>query len=352
MKSKVLRNLLRALLYAAGAGAGSVVAFLYVQVHNMTSEGPLELWVLILLYASLGALGMFAAHLLAPRFVSWWNESMLTVEKRLESLTTPQLVSMGLWLLGGLLIASLLTQILHFLGDSMFTMAVSAILYVVLGVLGLTIGVRRAEDMAALMAQGHIHRKNAAPVKLLDASILMDGRLVPLMRTGVIDGEICTADYILAELTEMASSPEHGKCLRGQRALDAAKAIGLQTLQTEGPAPIETDVALMSLCQEKAATLLTADALMHRAARVAGVKAVNLNDLAMALRSITAAGDVLSVRLTKEGKEPGQGVGYLEDGTMLVVEGGADRIGRTVQVTITSVLQTSAGRMAFAKVSE
>ncbi len=352
MRSKVLRNLLRALLYAAGAGAGSVAAFLYVQVHDLTSDAPLELWVLILLYVLLGALGMLAAHLLSPRFVSWWNETMLAIETRLESLTTTQLVSMGVWLLGGLLIASLITQILHFLGESMFTMAVSAILYVVLGVLGLSIGARRAEDMASLMAQGRVRKGGKAGMKLLDASILMDGRLVPLMRTGVIDGDVCTADYILAELTEMASSPDHGKRLQGQRALDAAKAIGLQALQTEGPAPVETDVALMALCQEKAATLLTADALMHKAARVAGVKAVNLNDLAMALRSVTAAGDVLSVRLTREGREPGQGVGYLEDGAMLVVEGGADRIGRTVQVTITSVLQTSAGRMAFAKVSE
>ncbi len=352
MRSKVLRNLLRALLYAAGAGAGSVIAFLYVQVHDLTSDAPLELWVLFLLYGLLGALGMLAAHLLAPRFVSWWNDSMLAVETRLEALTTSQLVSMGVWLLGALLAASLITQILHFLGESMFTMAVSAILYVVLGVLGLSIGARRAEDMAALMAQGRSRRGERSGMKLLDASILMDGRLVPLMRTGIIEGEAATTDYILAELTEAASSPESGKRLQAQRALDAVKALDLKVLKTEGPAPAEADVALMALCQEKSAVLLTADALMGKAARVAGVKAVNLNDLAMALRTVTAAGDVLTLRLTREGKEPGQGVGYLEDGAMLVVEGGADRIGQTVRVTVTSVLQTSAGRMAFAKLSE
>ncbi len=352
MRSKVLRNLLRTLLYAAGAGAGSVIAFLYVQVHDLTSDAPLELWVLILLYVGMGALGMLAAHLLAPRFVSWWNDSMLAVEKRLEALTTTQLVSMGVWLLGALLTASLIAQILHFLGESMFTMAVSAILYVVLGVLGLSIGARRAEDMAALMAQGRSRRGGKSGMKLLDASILMDGRLVPLMRTGVIEGEAATTDYILAELTEAAASPDSGKRLQAQRALDAVKALDLKILQTEGPAPAEADVALMALCQEKNAVLLTADALMCKAARVAGVKAVNLNDLAMALRTVTAAGDLLTLRLTREGKEAGQGVGYLEDGTMLVVEGGADRIGQTVSVTVTSVLQTSAGRMAFAKLSE
>ena len=108
----------------------------------------------------------------------------------------------------------------------------------------------------------------------------------------------------------------------------------------------------MTLVREKAAVLLTADAMMHKAARIAGLPVVNLNDLAVALRSVTAAGDMLSVRLTKEGKEAGQGVGYLEDGTMLVVENGAALIGQTAEVTVTSVLQTSAGRMAFAKLTK
>ena len=353
MKSKVLKNLLRMLLYATGAGAGSVLAFLCVQVHAMTSDKPLALWLLILLYGGMGALGMLAAHLTAPKIVSGWTDMMSALEKRTETLTTTQLISMVIWLLGGLLIASLLTQILHFLGESIFTMSVSAILYVVLGVLGLTIGAHRAEDMASLMAEGRVRKHSGTALKLLDASALMDGRIAAVHRTGVIDGEVATADFILAELQEMAASPDAAKRLRGQRGLDAVKALPkLQILPTDGPAPAETDVALMGLAREKHATLLTADSLMHKAARVAGVPAVNLNDLAMALRTVTAAGDVLTVRLSKPGKEPHQGVGYLEDGTMLVVEGGSEHIGDTVAVTITSVLQTSAGRMAFAKLNE
>ena len=353
MKSKVLKNLLRMLLYAAGAGAGSVLAFLCVQVHAMTSDKPLALWLLILLYGGMGALGMLAAHLTAPKIVSGWTDMMSALEKRTETLTTTQLISMVIWLLGGLLIASLLTQILHFLGESIFTMSVSAILYVVLGVLGLTIGAHRAEDMASLMAEGRVRKHSGTALKLLDASALMDGRIAAVHRTGVIDGEVATADFILAELQEMAASPDAAKRLRGQRGLDTVKALPkLQILPTDGPAPAETDVALMGLAREKYATLLTADSLMHKAARVAGVSAVNLNDLAMALRTVTAAGDVLTVRLSKPGKEHHQGVGYLDDGTMLVVEGGSEHIGDTVAVTVTSVLQTSAGRMAFAKLNE
>ena len=359
MRSKLFRQLLRGLLYAAGAGAGSVLAFLCVQVHNMTSDEPLEFWLLILLYGGMGAMGVLSAHLTAPKIVAWWSEMTTDLEKRLDTLTTTQLVSMVVWLMGGLLIASLLTQILHFLGDSIFTMAISAILYVALGVVGLTIGAHRAEDMAALMAQGRVRKggKKSA-VKVLDASVLMDGRIAAVCRTGVIDGALLTADFVQAELQEMAASPEAAKRLRGQRGLETLRTLqsdphhALQVEATDGPAPIESDVALMNLVREKGATLLTADVTMHKAARVAGLAVVNLNDLAMALRTVTSTGDVLSVRLSKEGREANQGVGYLEDGTMLVVENGSAHIGHVVEVTVTSVLQTSAGRMAFARLCE
>ena len=352
MKSKVYRQLLRMLLYAAGAGAGLAVAFLCVQVHAMTNEDPLDLWVLILLYAGMGALGVLSAHLTAPKLVSWWAEVMAALEKRLDGLTTTQLVSMVIWLMGGLLVASLLTQVLHFLGDSIFAMSLSAILYVVLGVLGLTIGAHRAEDMAALMAEGRVRKgSRRCTLKVLDASALMDGRIAAVARTGVIEGEMITADFILTELQEMAASPDNAKRLRAQHGLDTAKALQIRLEATEGPAPAESDIALMTLVRDKSAALITADGMMHKAARVAGIPTINLNDLAMALRTVTRAGDVLTVQLTKEGKEAGQAVGYMTDGTMLVVENGSSQIGREVTVTVTSVLQTSAGRMAFAKLN-
>lgn len=352
MRSKVFRQLLRVLLFAAGAGAGLAVAFLCVQVHAMTNEEPLQLWVLILLYAGMGALGMLAAHLSAPKVVAWWGEVMAALEKRLESLTTTQLVSMVIWLMGGLLVASLLTQVLHFLGDSFFAMSLSAMLYVVLGVMGLSIGARRADDMASLMAEGRVRKGKHAGQKMLDASALIDGRIAALARTGVIEGEIITADFILSELQDMAASSDHTRRLRGQRGLDTVKLMGLKTESTGITAPAESDVALMTLVREKGSTLITADGMMHKAARIAGLAAINLNDLAMALRTVTSAGDVLTVRLTKTGKEAGQGVGYLDDGTMLVVEGGSARIGQEASVTVTSVLQTSAGRMAFARLNQ
>ena len=353
MKSKVLKNLLRTLLYVTGASAGAALAFLCVQVNTLTSAAPLSLWVLILLYAGMGALGVFAAHLTAPKIVAWWAEAMSALEKRLEALTTTQLISMVIWMMGGLLVASLLTQILHFLGESVFSMSVSAILYVVLGVLGLTIGARRAEDMAALLSSGQVKKPGkASGVKVLDASVLMDGRIAAIVRTGVVEGELLSADYILAEMRDMAQSPDGTKRLRAQRGLETVKALSELHIESTGETPLETDVALMALVREKAAVLLTADSMMHKAARMAGVTAINLNDLAVALRTVTAAGDVLCVPLTKPGKEAHQGVGFLPDGTMVVVENAREYIGQTVEVTVTSILQTSAGRMTFARLNQ
>ena len=359
MRSKVFRNLLRGLLYAAGAGAGSVLAFLCVQVHAMTSDDPLSLWLLILLYGGMSAMGMLAAHLTVPHITAWWTDMTTVLEKKMDELTTTQLISMVIWLMGGLLVATLLTQILHFLGDSIFTMAISAILYVVLGVLGMTIGARRSEDMTALIAHGRIRKSGrSGSVKVLDASALTDGRIAAVARTGILEGELLTADFIIDELQAMAESPDTARRLRGQRGLETVKALQslprnpLQIDTSNSATPTEADVALMTLAREKGATLITTDVTMHKAARVAGLSVINLNDLALALRSVTAAGDVLSVRLSKEGREVHQGVGYLEDGTMLVVEGGHAHIGQTVEVTVTSVLQTSAGRMAFAKLNE
>lgn len=360
MKDKWVSRLMRVLILAAGAGAGAALAFLCVQVHDLTSDEPVALGLLILLYGGMGAMGALCAYLFTPRMLSWWREESAALEKRMDDLSTTQLISMVLWLMGGLLVASLLTQIWRFLGDGIFTMALSAICYVVLGVMGITIGARRADDLGAMLAGGlRGPQEEMLPlrVKVLDGSVLMDGRIAAICRTGIVEGEVITTDYVIAEMQEMADSADAARRARGQKGLETVRQMQsgscpLRVETTGTPFPLETDVALMSLVRERSAALLTADAAMHKAARVAGIAVVNVNDLACAMRSVTAAGDVLALRITKEGREAGQGVGYLEDGTMVVVENAAHLLGGTVEVVVTSVLQTSAGRMVFARPRE
>lgn len=363
MNSKAVQHLLRLLIVGAGAGAGVALAFTCVWVYRMTTMPTIPFEILSLLYCGFGAAGALAGWFLSPRLVRACIDGMNAVEKYMDSLSTAQMVAMAAGLITGLLLAALLTQVLNFLGDSIFTLTASAALYVVLGVTGVSVGKRRTDDFAELLASKQPLRDRraakagAATVKVLDASVLGDGRLEPVLKTGFVEGELLIPDFVLEELREMADSTEETRRIRGKRGLDTAErlkedpTIRLRVEDTGDLSRQDADVRLMTLVKDHNATLMTGDFNLNRAARVIGLKVLNLNDLACAVRQTTAAGDLLTVRVSKEGREAGQGVGYLEDGTMIVVEGGRSYVGETVHVTVTSVLQTSAGRMVFARLN-
>ena len=360
MESKHIQTLLRVLLLGAGAGAGVALAFLCVQVHRMTTASTVNFGVLVLLYGSMCAAGMLAGHLLAPRAIRWFDEVMGAVERYMDELSPAQLAAMTAGLITGLLIAALLSQVLAFMGDSIFTLAASATLYVVLGVTGISVGKRRTEDFAAFMNRSQPRHQrtqaDAAQTRLLDASVLMDGRVEAVLKTGFLGGA-AIPDFVLEELKHLADAADEAKRMRGRRGLEVAERLkadedlALRVLDTEPSNEADADLRLMTLARDTGAALVTNDFNLSRAARLAGLTVLNVNDLACALRPVTAAGDVLSVRIAKEGREAGQGVGYLDDGSMLVVEGGRSHVGQTVTVTVSSVLQTSAGRMVFAKMN-
>ena len=360
MESKHIQTLLRVPLLGAGAGAGVALAFLCVQVHRMTTASTVNFGVLVLLYGGMCAAGMLAGHLLAPRAIRWFDEVMGAVERYMDELSPAQLAAMTAGLITGLLIAALLSQVLAFMGDSIFTLAASATLYVVLGVTGISVGKRRTEDFAAFMNRSQPRHQrtqaDAAQTRLLDASVLMDGRVEAVLKTGFLGGA-AIPDFVLEELKHLADAADEAKRMRGRRGLEVAERLkadedlALRVLDTEPSNEADADLRLMTLARDTGAALVTNDFNLSRAARLAGLTVLNVNDLACALRPVTAAGDVLSVRIAKEGREAGQGVGYLDDGSMLVVEGGRSHVGQTVTVTVSSVLQTSAGRMVFAKMN-
>ena len=360
MESKHIQTLLRVLLLGAGAGAGVALAFLCVQVHRMTTASTVNFGVLVLLYGSMCAAGMLAGHLLAPRAIRWFDEVMGAVERYMDELSPAQLAAMTAGLITGLLIAALLSQGVAFMGGSIFTLAASATLYVVLGVTGISVGKRRTEDFAAFMNRSQPRHQrtqaDAAQTRLLDASVLMDGRVEAVLKTGFLGGA-AIPDFVLEELKHLADAADEAKRMRGRRGLEVAERLkadedlALRVLDTEPSNEADADLRLMTLARDTGAALVTNDFNLSRAARLAGLTVLNVNDLACALRPVTAAGDVLSVRIAKEGREAGQGVGYLDDGSMLVVEGGRSHVGQTVTVTVSSVLQTSAGRMVFAKMN-
>ena len=194
--------------------------------------------------------------------------------------------------------------------------------------------------------------------KILDTSVIIDGRIRELVDTGFLEGTLVVPQFVLHELQLVADSSDALKRARGRRGLDILKA-----LQDESDAEVvldsidfanvrEVDDKLVELALKRNAPVMTNDFNLAKVAAVRGVKVLNINELANALKPAFLPGEAMSVFVVREGKEPGQGVGYLDDGTMVVVDGARDQRGETVQLEVTSVLQTSAGKMVFGKKSE
>ena len=245
----------------------------------------------------------------------------------------------------------------------MVTMMLSLILYVTLGALGYTIGKRRSREfMMTLTRLSGVREKRKtvrhgyASRKFLDTSVLVDGRIGALLRTGALEGEIAVPQYVIHEIQTLADSSDDATREKGKRALDLLQQLREENLitvdDTDDGIVQDVDVKLMRAARDCGGTVLTTDAILQKAAAVSGVRTVNIHSLADALRPAVAEGMTVTLQVTRAGKEPGQGVGHLPDGTMVVVENAKDRIGEEVEVTVTAVRQTSGGRMAFARANE
>ncbi|MFN3679474.1 PIN/TRAM domain-containing protein [Thermosynechococcus sp.] len=205
---------------------------------------------------------------------------------------------------------------------------------------------------SSLLAEGML---KPARAKVLDTSCIIDGRIEALLNLGVLEGQIIVPQFVLQELQLIADAGNEQKRIRGRRGLDVLNrlqaSLGDRIVihSADYPELTTVDAKLVRLCQEINGTLVTNDLNLNKVARFQKVDVFNVNELAQALRPIYLPGDTLELKILKEGKEPAQGVGYLEDGTMVVVEEGVDHIGDQLSVVVTSALQTSAGRMIFAR---
>lgn len=362
LKSKLVRRLLRALITLLGAGLGmAAVVGVVVLMRWLRPEETYSLMHLVIAYVSMAALGGLVFFLLSDGIIRRFMDMGAAVERYLDRLTSAQLASSILGLLAGMMIAALLSQMLVFLGNSVFTTAFSGILYVVLGATGFSVGHRRSGSMAAFLERGSRRRSRGADAaslarpKVLDASALIDGRIADMARMGFIEGEMIVPGFVLESLRQDASSADSVRRLRGRRGLDTLTALqaneqlSVRVADGEETVTADAELRLLRLAKESGAAVLVSGNGLDKLAAASGVPVLNLMALAAALRPVILPGEKLQVQVVKAGREPGQGVGYLPDGTMIVVEEGDGLIGQTVDATVTSALQTSAGRMIFAR---
>jgi uncharacterized protein YacL len=194
--------------------------------------------------------------------------------------------------------------------------------------------------------------------KILDTSVIIDGRISDLCDTGFVDGTLVIPQFVLKELQLVADSADSMKRNRGRRGLDILQKIqkmsGAEVIVSDADFPEvrEVDLKLIELARTLSGKIVTNDFNLNKVAQLRGVQVLNINELANSLKPVVLPGEVMRVFVLKEGKEAGQGVGYLDDGTMVVVDQGRKALGRTIEVTVTSVLQTTAGKMIFCRPGE
>jgi uncharacterized protein YacL len=232
--------------------------------------------------------------------------------------------------------------------------------------LGVTVMVTREHDLLGLLTLRRANRESAEPADsgeennlvLLDTSVIIDGRIADISRTGFIERTMLVPQFVLAEVQHFADSPDRLRRNRGQRGLEI-----LNRLQKESVVPIritdmdvegvrEVDAKLVKLAKNLRCPIITNDYKLNQVAALQGVRVLNINELANMVKTVILPGEAMEVRIIQEGREAGQGVAYLDDGTMIVVEDGRRHISETLEVIVTRVLQTAAGRMIFAQLED
>ncbi len=232
------------------------------------------------------------------------------------------------------------------------------VFFSVSGYLFAYLGFKRHTDLARVLGfKGLLHQpgsKEFIRPKLLDTSAIVDGRIVAAVTKGFIEGDLVIPAFVLEELQSIADSGEAGKRARGRRGLETVHSLQegggrVTIIERDFPNIAEVDAKLVRLAKEMKAAILTTDYNLDKVSQIQGVEVLNINDLAHSLKASVLPGERLYVRVLREGKETGQGVAYLDDGTMVVIEGGRNKIGEEVDIEVTSVLQSPSGKMIFAR---
>jgi len=260
----------------------------------------------------------------------------------------------------GLIMAKLVTDAFALSPISATTLSlVKVTLTLVFCYLGMVIGLRGKDEFNIIIPYVRLRRQDQIEeMALLDTSVIIDGRIVDICKTKFLEGKIIIPRFVLKELQQIADSTDPIKRQRGRRGLDILHTIQNEVGQDitiheeEFPDVPEVDAKLVKLAKLLDAKILTVDFNLNRVASLQGIKVMNINELANALKPVVIPGEPMRVKLLREGKEHNQAIGYLDDGTMIVVEDGRRLIGQEVRVVVSSVLQTPAGRMIFTKIEK
>jgi uncharacterized protein YacL len=333
--TKVILWIVRSLLFLICAVSG------YYFATGISSAPWMGLW------------GIFGGFLLAGL--------ALLMEGRMKKIPLKNLLGSFIGLILGVMVANLISNALfsNLSNNQQIILPLYGLLYGVCGYIGLRTGFKKGEDFHL---PGWKPFSKSLPrgenTKILDTSVIIDGRIADITETGFVEGPLLIPQFVLSELQHIADSSDPVKRTRGKRGLEVLHHIQKQVnvdvriVDTDYPMVKEVDTKLIELAKEVHGKIVTNDSNLNKVAELQGIDVLNINELANSLKPVVLPGEEMNVKILKEGKEMGQGVAYLDDGTMIVVDNGKRQMGRTVDVIVTSVLQTPAGRMIFARLKE
>jgi uncharacterized protein YacL len=298
------------------------------------------------------------SHLISTVFGACLGLLFVGFEMRLRKVTLAKLIGATVGSTLGILAALMISHLLSLTSVEKHSVSyIQIALLILMAYVGLVIGAEKGQ-LLNLSAMGGLFtgdRPAGRTAKILDTSVIIDGRISDVCETGFIDGTVIIPQFVLRELQMVADSSDSLKRNRGRRGLDILQRIqkmsgmDVQIVETDFPQVRAVDMKLIELAKFYEGKIVTNDFNLNKVAQLQGVTVLNINDLANALKPVVLPGEIMRVFILKEGKEYNQGVAYLDDGTMVVVDNARKMISKTIDIAVTSVLQTTAGRMIFGK---
>lgn len=361
----MFKQIAKIVLTILGVSAGYGIGFLMLSVEGMGrlfnyTPGD-NVFKFVFSSVSAAVFGLIL-YLISPWIIHLAQKFVKGAEDELEKVPTHQIVVGSIGLIVGLVIAFLISSAISLIPIP-FISLLSLLIYVFLGYLGVSLSIKNMGDFSKIQELFKRNASKSAPAKevsgakpkILDTSVIIDGRIADICKTGFVEGSLIIPNFVLEELRHIADSSDALKRNRGRRGLDILNIIqkelklDIRIVDTDFEDVAEVDMKLLKLAKKMNGMVVTNDFNLNKVAELQGVVVLNINELANAVKPVVLPGEEMTVHVVKDGKESNQGVAYLDDGTMIVVEGGRKHMNETIDVLVTSVLQTAAGRMIFAK---
>ena len=344
----MLAEIIRLIVVLASAVGGAYL------INYFTPPIIPENLALILYIIISSGIGYVAGGIIGRRL----SKLIAWIEQKTQNISSSELIMGVAGLILGLVVASLIADPLYTALNptlKIVTPYLIILVYLILGYLGFTIFMKKKPNIDLLPNVSSQQKSDISKLKVIDTSVVIDGRILDLAKSEFIEGKMVVPKFVLSELQLLADSGDDIRRARGRRGLEILNkmkkdsAINIVVTEDDYPAIQATDDKLVEYAKDKQAILITNDYNLGKIANLKGVQVYNVNELASSVRPVVLAGEEIRIKITKEGKEKNQGVGYLDDGTMVVIENGKNLVGKEKEVIVESVLATTAGKIVFSK---